>query len=419
MDAFLQNVGASSAAALTARLISHPFDTVKTRVQADPTVRSSKFSVVFRAVFQSEGMAGLYRGLPVSLAFSMPAVSTYLYVYDATKAAIGATPAVSFTVNSPMTHLMSAVVAEMISGLFWTPLELIKNKQQVSAQAHLSSSSSSLPMFATPSSSSSSIPRSSTLDSVNQPLIHPHKRKLSTDSTGSRGGGGGGQGTRSPGRVVARMDPQAAANLRRSISYSAASLASQGSMSMRGSSTLSGAVPAGGGDAQSVKAIARKIYQREGLIGFFKGYWLSLTVFIPYSIAYFVAYEQLKSTWLSTFPPPQLSAPTSPIESTSTSTTATPTAPPLPLYGYLLCAAVSGALAAAVSNPLDRVKTIVQVSDRRLRDRDMRLASVIARLAKEEGWWQAAMRGVGSRCMWAVPNVVVSMVVYEALKVHG
>ncbi|KAI9189985.1 hypothetical protein H9P43_001418 [Blastocladiella emersonii ATCC 22665] len=397
MDAFLHNVGASSVAALAGRLISHPFDTVKTRIQADPRITTKHFTPVLRRIYAHEGVAGLYRGLPIALAFSMPAVSTYLYVYDATKAAIGTSASTALTAQSPATHFVSAIVAELCSGLFWTPLELIKNKQQCMCSQQgagytiLESGSTSLastPAMSRSVSESSAIAQHAH-SRTNSSAKHHHPRASFTSLAA--------------GITPASPVPESVIDLPRSPSAS--------NIHAAAFSSTSAAPGAGPASHASVSAIARKIYKADGLAGFFKGYWLSLTVFIPYSIVYFMVYEQTKAmyaSWLGLSP-----------ALTSSPATGAPAPPPLPLHGYLVCAATSGALAAAVSNPLDRVKTIVQVSDGRLYDRSSRMLQVIRRLAREEGWWRAATCGIGSRCLWAIPNVVVSMVVYESLKVRA
>ncbi|KAI9221038.1 mitochondrial carrier domain-containing protein [Blastocladiella britannica] len=319
----LHNLGASSMAAIAARLASHPFDTVKTRIMADPsaTVRSvagssGGFASTARAIVAHDGLAALYRGLPISLAFSMPAVSAYLWVYDASKAAIDANPLLPFSASSPMTHFTAAILAELCSGLMWTPLELIKSKQQCSMSASSSSSSSS---------STSPYPPS-----------------------------------------------------------------------------------------KSVRDIATRIYRQDGLIGFVKGYWISIMVFVPYSIVYFGTYEQLKAAFASRQPPP------SPQPPTTDSIGFRSQPPSLPFYAYMASAAVAGGLAAAISNPLDRIKTVIQVSDTPVTGptaRAGRLLQVARSLVAAEGWVGAFSRGLTSRVIWAVPNTVVAMAVYEGLKV--
>jgi len=74
----------------------------------------------------------LYRGLPIACLFHAPALSVYLSTYDYCKNYFGRT----FGENSlhhPLVHLSSGVIAEVFSGVFWTPMEVVKQRLQVSA----------------------------------------------------------------------------------------------------------------------------------------------------------------------------------------------------------------------------------------------------------------------------------------------
>ncbi|KAJ3369907.1 hypothetical protein GGF31_004982 [Allomyces arbusculus] len=332
VEFFSVNLIASSVAALAARMTTHPMDTVKTRIQADAGLRETPVGArtALLDIFRSEGLRGLYRGLPVALVFSVPAVSIYLYAYDETKRVLAAgVGPVQVAETSPVAHFTAAVLAEMLSGLFWTPLEMIKNRQQMGHGKTY----------------------------IDAPLAVPRSRHPSMSSVGS-----------------SATAPLLETGVQRQ-SYSSLPRAASGDL--------------------SALAIARRIYQQRGIVGFQKGYWLSLCVFVPYSVTYFLSYEQLKSLYS-----------THVLDRPLTSDTK------LPFSAYLMCAGVSGSLAASISNPLDRVRTIVQVSNKR-----PSAWTVIRQLAREEGWWKGATRGLVPRVVWVVPSVVISMTVYEMLKV--
>jgi hypothetical protein len=108
-----------------------------------------------------------------------------------------------------------SIAAEMISGAFWTPLEIIKSRQQIPG---LTASLKSM-------ESHSSLTSSLLSDS------HALRRHLSSISTSS-------------------LYSDTGAVLHEEV---------------------------------SAATIAKRIYHREGLCGFMKGYWLSLSVFVPYS----------------------------------------------------------------------------------------------------------------------------------------
>jgi solute carrier family 25 S-adenosylmethionine transporter 26 len=86
------------------------------------------------------GYQQLYRGLPVSLVLTVPALSVYLATYDMTKDFL--TSATSMHKQSAQTFLVAAVVAEVLSGLFWTPMEVLKIRQQASTMPYTAANTS-------------------------------------------------------------------------------------------------------------------------------------------------------------------------------------------------------------------------------------------------------------------------------------
>ncbi|KAL7748191.1 heme peroxidase [Sorochytrium milnesiophthora] len=352
--------------------VPFPADAKETIQQTDRGPIRAGFLATARRIVAQDSVTGLYRGLPVALLFSLPGVSTYLYVYDASKAALAMTG--WLTLQSPVNHLVSATLAETVSGLFWTPLEVIKTRQQVLVRSHQYQPLEVLgdEQAAGALESARALHKPSTISAV-------HSRVASCDS-----------GSRSPSPLPPLTRDQG----------SGATLVGGGGGVIERRASLYGSIDhtaaASGSDCGNARAIARQILDQEGVRGLFRGYLLALMVFVPYSIVYFLSYEQLKlyvavQTGGGAAVPDQQ--------------------PTLPLYMYCTCAAISGMLAAAVSNPLDRVKTIVQS-----REGDSCASKVLSTLIQEEGLWHGLTRGTLSRCLWAVPNVVVAMSLYEYLK---
>ncbi|KAF9296154.1 hypothetical protein BGZ74_010455 [Mortierella antarctica] len=122
----LNNLMASSAAALCSRLCTHPLDTVKTRVQVANTPQH-----LFPTFLHLLRTGGLYRGLPIALTLSVPGLSVYLTTYDVAKEALSKQFPAHMRDDSVANHMLSAGVAEVCSGLFWTPMEVLKQKQQI------------------------------------------------------------------------------------------------------------------------------------------------------------------------------------------------------------------------------------------------------------------------------------------------
>ncbi|RCH97654.1 hypothetical protein CU098_005501 [Rhizopus stolonifer] len=138
--------------------------------------------------------------------------------------------------------------------------------------------------------------------------------------------------------------------------------------------------------------LVKTIAQHDGMAGFYRGYWMSIAVFLPHSIAYFIVYEQLKSYWEvrdQTF------------------------------MVYLFCSAVASTIGIIISTPLDIIKTRWQVSsqEQAYREGPIKIARDMWRY--EEGP-KAFTRGMLVRIAWGIPVTTINMTVFESLlKVHN
>ncbi|KAJ3116625.1 hypothetical protein HDU96_009180 [Phlyctochytrium bullatum] len=287
----LSSLTFSSCAAFVTRTITHPLDTLKTRIQ------NSKRPLGLAGALREAPFLSLYRGIGVSLAFSVPALSLYLTSYDYFKRTLGRFHEGKGE-GAVVVHGTSAAFAECISGFFWTPMEILKSKLQV------------------------------------------------------------------------RVDSQ-------------------------GNPT---------GVPTSALSLARDIYRNDGFRGFFKGYWISLAVFVPYTVIYFITYEQLKHHLSNLYSPRQrISQDASP-----------PTPNKIPFGVYLVSSASAGAVAGAISNFVDVVKTRIQVGGGYESGRGM--LSVVRQMYLYEGGFKAFTKGLAARVLWLAPSVTISMTVFEVLK---
>jgi solute carrier family 25 (mitochondrial iron transporter), member 28/37 len=260
-------LAASALAGLTTRLVTHPLDTAKTWRQAGTP---------------PAGVRALYRGLGVACALHAPALAVYLATYEGVKAALlrrpwGAPAAASIPrEQATAIYAASALCAEAVSGLLWTPLEVLKQRVQV-------------------------------------------------------------------------------------------------------------------GVRPSARAAARSVVSTEGWRGLLRGYPLSLAVFMPYSVVFFVLYEHLTIAWLQRREPG--------------------TDPPVVVA--VACGALAGAVAGATVNPLDVVKTRWQI--------------VAAHAAPQSPWAlaralyategaRAFARGAVARALWTAPSVAIGMGSFELYK---
>eukprot|EP01097_Dermamoeba_algensis_P005348 TRINITY_DN33_c0_g1_i2.p1 TRINITY_DN33_c0_g1~~TRINITY_DN33_c0_g1_i2.p1 ORF type:complete len:289 (-),score=58.50 TRINITY_DN33_c0_g1_i2:420-1286(-) len=137
------------------------------------------------------------------------------------------------------------------------------------------------------------------------------------------------------------------------------------------------------------------IYKNEGLFGFFRGFGAGIAVYGPFVGIYFALYEKIKS-----------------IAKQKLKKTADHELPfPLHLFG----AAFSGGIAAAITCPLDVVKTRLQVQSKQSEEY-RGILSCISKIYKEEGL-KAFSKGLFARVLWISPGMAITMACYERIKI--
>ena len=271
----MPNFEAAAAATLLTRLITHPLDSIRIQQQTlTASTHSHSLTATIRTLYRNRAF---YRGLGVSLLFSGPAATLYLGVYATMQEYQQRHNWIPQRLQIPV----SAIMAEVVSGALWTPMEVIKARQIVSKST-----------------------------------MHQNPIQLAAD-----------------------------------------------------------------------------IYRHEGLRGLYRGYYLTLAVFVPQSIVYFSTYELLKSRIL----------------------------PSDPMFiQYAACAGLAGACGGFVSNGLDLIKTRWQVGDLGKSSRSVENQRTVSALFKamlrSEGGWRSLMRGVTSRVIWVSLSSSLSMSIFETLK---
>ncbi|ORY06486.1 mitochondrial carrier [Basidiobolus meristosporus CBS 931.73] len=305
-----RNLLVSSLAAVVARILTHPLDTLKTRSQISSNNESLLYTL--QKILALESFWALYKGLGIALLFNVPALTVFLNTYDLAKYLISFHTGLSS--KSFLNHMISGCLAEIVSGFLWTPMEVIKIKLQASTAK----------------------------------VFEFHEEEtLGLANTGST--------------KCSRYDT-----------------------------------------VQTTAGTIRNILAVEGVAGFFKGYWLSLMVFIPNSMIYFVSYEYFKSLFFS------LAFPNS-----------TPNAIPATLLAasiYALSAILSCTVAAAISNIPDVIKTRWQVLDQHEREEYGSSLAMVIHMWRTEGGLFAFTQGIGARIAYITPSMVTSMTIFDLLK---
>lgn len=135
-----EHVLASAVGGLIARAATYPLDTMKTILQVHTPRTPVQPMGIARASFVKEmhwplaeaikrrGVLSLYQGVGIACLLGTPALSLYYTTYDKSKellcTALGRE-------ESTGIHVASATMAEVVSGVIWTPMELVKQKLQV------------------------------------------------------------------------------------------------------------------------------------------------------------------------------------------------------------------------------------------------------------------------------------------------
>ena len=126
---------ASSTASAMARIPCHPLDTIKARLQvqgkggrlADGSPGYSGMRSCLWGILRTEGVAGLYRGIGITLPGSVPAGCMYFTSYELCHNQLDeAMPSYPITAS-----LSAGFLAEAFSCVLWVPIDVIKERLQV------------------------------------------------------------------------------------------------------------------------------------------------------------------------------------------------------------------------------------------------------------------------------------------------
>lgn len=112
-----------------------PIDTVKAQLQVAGalgdalTARSSALGVARDILRSPEGIRGLYRGLGAVVAGGLPGAGAYFAGAEAARACLASSSLSSFP-SSPLADASVGVAAQLVGGLVFTPVDVIKERRQ-------------------------------------------------------------------------------------------------------------------------------------------------------------------------------------------------------------------------------------------------------------------------------------------------
>jgi len=122
-----KDIMAGTLAGLFSKVIEHPFDTLKVRLQTTPEKYNSAFQC-FRKMITQEGYLSIFRGLPAPLIGAMGANSVIFWSYGiCIRCMWGVTPKSELSLTQ---IALSAFMAGSTVGTYLTPVEYIKCRLQ-------------------------------------------------------------------------------------------------------------------------------------------------------------------------------------------------------------------------------------------------------------------------------------------------
>jgi solute carrier family 25 (mitochondrial carnitine/acylcarnitine transporter), member 20/29 len=129
---------------LVSPVVGHPFDTIKTKMQAETAHQSSSVTKTVQHVWRHQGIRGFYRGfvppLIGSMAFRGLSFSAYSGTYAACEQIAILKEPIPYTGGIRMSVLIAAMVASFARATIESPMDFIKLRYQIGKTAMHSSS---------------------------------------------------------------------------------------------------------------------------------------------------------------------------------------------------------------------------------------------------------------------------------------
>lgn len=125
---------ASALSGITSRIILHPIDTIKSRIQVQTNESFYKNSFdAIKKIKMTEGHKGYYKGLGVSIPLTGFANALYLGGYEKFKDLYS-----NYFHNPNYVQFLSGFSAEAISCILWVPMDVLKERLQVQKEMNQS-----------------------------------------------------------------------------------------------------------------------------------------------------------------------------------------------------------------------------------------------------------------------------------------
>jgi solute carrier family 25 S-adenosylmethionine transporter 26 len=162
-------------------------------------------------------------------------------------------------------------------------------------------------------------------------------------------------------------------------------------------------------------AAVSEIWRGKGLVGFYEGYLGGVARDVPFRVAQLTSYELTKNLYLRLKRERQLRGKDpAPRSASSRFKTRAKVEAPLTLSSAeaAVCGAVAGTFSAAVTSPLDRIKTLLMTNSAA---NGGSVAACAAKIWREEGI-RGFAQGIVPRVVYIAPSVVIFFTVYEEVQ---
>lgn len=150
------------------------------------------------------------------------------------------------------------------------------------------------------------------------------------------------------------------------------------------------------------------IWAKKGLVGFYEGYWGGVARDVPFRVAQLTTYELTKNLYLRIKGRRRLARAIPASRRGKQEQVASEKLALTPAEAAF-CGAISGSFSAAITAPLDRIKTLLMTNSAAYGGT---VASCAAKIWREEGL-RGLTTGVVPRVFYIAPSVVIFFVAYE------
>lgn len=165
----------------------------------------------------------------------------------------------------------------------------------------------------------------------------------------------------------------------------------------------------------STLSVVRSVYRAEGIKGFFRGYGVGVSIYVPHSVVWWIAYEKTKKALSKNKWMQQLFGPNTHLVQGNENGKLSPLL-------VALSSATATTSAACTTNFLDVVKTRQQLATSNeiinMRPDEARggVLTVARNLIKEVGLFRAAVKGLHIKLLNSIPSSILAMMIVETLK---